>query len=1304
MAALLLSFAGMSAGSALFGAGGAVAGRLLGAVAGSVIDRALFGGNARKHTEGPRLATLDVMGSSEGAAIPRVYGRARLSGQVIWATKLEEVIRTRSETAGGGKGSGPRVSSTTYSYFANFAIGLCEGPIAGIGRMWVDGKQLDLSQYAYRVHRGTEDQLLDPLIEAKEAEDEAPAYRGLAYIVFERLPLESFGNRLPQISVEVIRPVGRLENMIKAVAIIPGATEFGYDPLTVTRTTGHGVYTPENRHTASADSDWTASLDELQAVCPNLERVALIVTWFGSDLRASHCQVRPKVDRTSKQTHGAQWAVAGLTRGSAQATSLHEGRPAYGGTPSDASVVRAIQDLHARGLEVMFYPFVMMDIPAGNTLENPYGGESGQPAYPWRGQITCNPAPGREGSPDGSAAAATQIDTLFGNAVAPNFSASGTVVSYAGPAEWSLRRMILHYAKLCAAAGGVESFLIGSEYEALTRVRSASGVYPAVNELVSLAAQARIILGAETKISYAANWSEYGAHVVDSEADEVRFPLDPLWASADIDFIGIDYYAPLSDWRDGNAHLDAGAAKTIYDPEYLRSNLRSGEAYDFYYAGTENRRDQTRSPITDSTFGKPWMFRAKDLWGWWREPHYERAGGEELETPTAWTPESKPIRFTESGCPAVDKGANQPNVFPDPKSELGGFPYFSNRRRDDLIQRRFLEAICSQFDPDHGASGEDNPISSLYDGRMLDPAGIYPWAWDARPYPAFPLALGVWSDGDNWETGHWLNGRLGAAPLDNLVGAILHDAGAQDTDTTRLRGAADGYVIDRPMSARAAIEPLAPAFTFDAVEEDGTLIFRPRGGEAVATILEDELVIDGENPDCRLVRAQETELPVQIALGFTEVAGDFRRATVLSRRLAAESRREAKADLALVTSDAVAERAADIWLQDLWAGRERAEFALPPSYAALSPGDIVDLDYRGRMRRLEILEATDAGGRAIKARGIDPEIFNVAARSPRSATISAPVASGPPEVVALDLPMLRDEADPPLQHFAIHASPWPGAVAVWRAASGDSYERIALGSVPAVIGETLDPLPAGPLARWDRANSFRVRLASGLLSSQSDLRVLGGANAAAIRNASGAWEIIQFANAELVDENTYLLSRLLRGQQGSEWAMPVLLAEGARFVLLDAALVAVARGVDLLGRDFRYRVGGAAHDVGSPSMTQIDRAVGAIALRPYAPAHLSARRTGGGVALSWIRRTRIGGDSWDTLEVPLGEERESYRVQILDGENAVRSIETDAPQALYAEADEITDFGGPQAAISFRVMQLSAVAGAGHARNATIAL
>lgn len=323
---------------------------------------------------------------------------------------------------------------------------------------------------------------------------------------------------------------------------------------------------------------------------------------------------------------------------------------------------------------------------------------------------------------------------------------------------------------------------------------------------------------------------------------------------------------------------------------------------------------------------------------------------------------------------------------------------------------------------------------------------------------------------------------------------------------------------------------------------------------------------------------------------------------------------------------------------------------------------------------------------------------------PREAALPAPPAFGPPEAIAFDLPQLRDETDPPLQYLAVHASPWPGAMAVWRSAGGESYERIALGNIPSIVGELLDALPAGPVARWDRANRFAVKLASGTLASQSDLRVLGGANVAAIRNGDGGWEVIQFANAELVAENTYALSRLLRGQQGSEWAMPSLHEPGSKFVLLDPSLIVSARGVDLLGRNFRYRVGASTHDVGSPFMTAFEKMAGAVALRPRSPAHLAARRTGAGIAITWIRRTRTGGDSWDALEVPLGEERERYRIEILDGENVVRAIETDEPSAIYAAADELTDFGSAQSALSLSVMQLSAVAGAGFAQNATLTI
>ena len=134
-------------------------------------------------------------------------------------------------------------------------------------------------------------------------------------------------------------------------------------------------------------------------MAPNLERVAIVVTWFGTDLRCGECRVLPSVDNADKATHGGTWSVAGVARAEARVVSQSGGRPAFGGTPSDDSVSDLIDELKTRGLKVTLYPFVMMDIAADNSLADPYSGASPQPAYPWRGHLTCDPAPGRRARP-----------------------------------------------------------------------------------------------------------------------------------------------------------------------------------------------------------------------------------------------------------------------------------------------------------------------------------------------------------------------------------------------------------------------------------------------------------------------------------------------------------------------------------------------------------------------------------------------------------------------------------------------------------------------------------------------------------------------------------------------------------------------------------------------------------------------------------------------------------------------------------------------------------------------------------------
>jgi hypothetical protein len=203
MATLIFQAAGASLGG-IFGPVGAILGRAAGALAGNAVDRALIGGRT---VSGARLATARIPGAGEGTAVNRVYGTIRIGGTLIWATRFEEEVQV--ERSGGKATGGTRVEN--FRYFGNFAIGLCEGPIAGVRRVWADGRELDLTTIDMRIHTGGEDQPPDPLIEARQGSGRAPAYRGLAYAVFERLPLGDFGNRIPLLQFEVMRPVGQLE-------------------------------------------------------------------------------------------------------------------------------------------------------------------------------------------------------------------------------------------------------------------------------------------------------------------------------------------------------------------------------------------------------------------------------------------------------------------------------------------------------------------------------------------------------------------------------------------------------------------------------------------------------------------------------------------------------------------------------------------------------------------------------------------------------------------------------------------------------------------------------------------------------------------------------------------------------------------------------------------------------------------------------------------------------------------------------------------------------------------------------------
>ena len=72
--------------------------------------------------------------------------------------------------------------------------------------------------------------------------------------------------------------------------------------------------------------------------------------------------------------------------------------------------------------------------------------------------------------------------------------------------------------------------------------------------------------------------------------------------------------------------LDALAgAPSIYDLDYLRSNIEGGEGFDWFYASEADRAAQDRTPITDG-LGKPWVFRFKESAVVVVEPAFQPAG------------------------------------------------------------------------------------------------------------------------------------------------------------------------------------------------------------------------------------------------------------------------------------------------------------------------------------------------------------------------------------------------------------------------------------------------------------------------------------------------------------------------------------------------------------------------------------------------------------------------------------------------------------------------------------------------------
>jgi hypothetical protein len=271
-----------------------------------------------------------------------------------------------------------------------------------------------------------------------------------------------------------------------------------------------------------------------------------------------------------------------------------------------------------------------------------------------------------------------------------------------------------------------------------------------------------------------------------------------------------------------------------------------------------------------------------------------------------------------------------------------------------------------------------------------------------------------------------------------------------------------------------------------------------------------------------------------------------------------------------------------------------------------------------------------------------------------------------------------------------YAKPWPGEVHITDDAGGSDLARLGQ---PAVLGELTAAISPGSIFVWDDDHTVELILYSGHLSSRDEAEVLAGANRIAIETDAGGWEIIGFAGAELAAPRTYRLTRLLRGQGGTDHAMGTA-SPGRRVMVLDGKVTTLAVPPSWLDTTAELRsFAGAGDGVGATSEVNIDRA----AIIPLRPVHLMAKRLAGDdVALSWVRRSRADSDSWAMEDAPLDWVPEAYRVEIYDGGDVVRSADRSSPSLIYSAGQQVADFGAPPASFAFKVAQLSGPYGPGH--------
>jgi hypothetical protein len=553
--------------------------------------------------------------------------------------------------------------------------------------------------------------------------------------------------------------------------------------------------------------------------------------------------------------------------------------------------------------------------------------------------------------------------------------------------------------------------------------------------------------------------------------------------------------------------------------------------------------------------------------------------------------------------------------------------------------------------------------------------------------------------------------RLGVpeVTLSSIAEDVADFVGVEDYDFSDLTQSINGWSATRGQAANM-IEPLLDAYDSDVRPHDWQIQGLKRTGVASGSTLATNKFVG--SPRYAVGIKQAAELPKSITIDYADIAADQQpNSARVSRPLdATDAKGEQKLDLTtLVLTASEAIQLAGRYFRRLWNERKQPAFGVTAQNLALEPADVRTIELDGetitaRATRV-LIKADDSiqtewrfdSATLATLDGSDGAEFD--GRSPSE--IAIPLLS---KGFVLDIPYIEDADDSsaPLLYFAAGPytdSAWPGAT-FFEQVNGEYTEEFSgiQSTASATWGYVAELMPDANPNLWDRGTELTVTLQTGELTGCTEAQALADPtlNMAAI-GANGRWEIVQFTTATLVSGKTYNVSGFLRGRRGTELACSQHAASDL-FVLLDVAQDE-ARGLSDVGTALSFKAITSGRTDGFP--INIASYAGN-SLKPYAPCNLEAEKNAGtgDWALSWTRRTRVGGTWTSGALIPLGETTEEYEVEILNGSTVVRTITgLTSATAAYTAAQQTTDFGAPVAAgaLDWRVYQISASVGRGFA-------